>query len=77
MNFFLLKEHRIGEVVTIMYLSKKGVITKRTIQIVAIKAHSLLAYCYLRRGLRRFEVERVLAFELKKTRREHSNASTR
>lgn len=62
---------------TIIYESKRKVISKRTIHIVAVRDEFIIAYCYLRQQIRRFKWERILGFEMEKTRGNNYDKSTR
>lgn len=47
--------------VTIMYMSKSGEITKRRLKILKIMDDKFCAYCYTKRGQRMFIIDQVLA----------------
>lgn len=66
----LINESHIGEKVIIIYETKFGVITKRTIHILAVKQDDVLAYCYLRNDIRSFRKNNILAVEIRKQREE-------
>ena len=53
-----LEEKRI---VTIMYEDDKGNITKRNIKVISIDGNRVKAYCYLRRKIRIFNRNHILA----------------
>lgn len=50
-----------NNIVEMMYSSKKGVITKRKVKIIGISDNAILGYCYLRKKLRTFRKEQILA----------------
>ncbi|MGG0657454.1 transcriptional regulator [Rummeliibacillus pycnus] len=50
-----------NQLVTMMYMSKTGEITKRQVKILDIKDESFKAYCYVKRAQRTFKIEQVLA----------------
>lgn len=66
----MINESYIGQKMTIIYESKMGVISKRTIHILAVKNNSVLAYCYLRNGIRSFRKNNILAIEIRRQREE-------
>ena len=49
------------QMVTIMYMSKSGEITKRRLKILKIMDTKFYAYCYTKRGQRTFIIDQVLA----------------
>ena len=66
----MINESYIGQKMTIIYESKMGVISKRKIHILAVKNNSVLAYCYLRNGIRSFRKNNILAIEIRRPREE-------
>ncbi len=52
-----------GRKVNIIYLSKSGSISKRTIQIISYTDDHITAFCYMRNRLRTFKTENILAVE--------------
>lgn len=50
---------------TIIYEAKSGIISKRTIYVHKLEDRKITAYCYLRRQVRCFHTERILAAERK------------
>ncbi|MBM7586568.1 putative DNA-binding transcriptional regulator YafY [Bacillus pakistanensis] len=53
--------------VEMIYLSEKGICTKRTIIIKELNVKTLRAYCYYRRNIRTFKLDQILAIEKKRT----------
>jgi predicted DNA-binding transcriptional regulator YafY len=53
--------------VEMIYLSEKGICTKRIIIIKEIKDETLRAYCYYRQNMRTFKIDQILAIEKKIT----------
>ncbi|WP_166238252.1 hypothetical protein [Paenibacillus turpanensis] len=51
----------VGRTVELIYLDKKGAITQRRVQVVAVKDSYLLGFCSQKRGPRSFNFERILA----------------
>lgn len=70
MNESFINESHIGRNVTIIYESRLHVISKRTIHIIAVKDEFIIAYCFLRKGVRRFNRNCILGFAVKKRREE-------
>jgi hypothetical protein len=54
---------RIGGVVRIIYLDRAGAISERYVRVDGAAGGKIRAYCFLRRGPRTFEPDRILAFE--------------
>jgi len=69
-KMFFITEAHTGRKVTIIYEAKSGRISKRTIHVLAVKKDHVLAYCYLRNGVRSFRKQNILAFEIKRNRKE-------
>lgn len=67
---FSINESHIGQKVTMIYESKLGVISKRTIHILAVKKDYIIAYCYLRNGIRKFQKNNILATEIRRRQEE-------
>lgn len=57
----LLKALQRNQLVTIIYMSKKGVLTKRQIHITKLNENSFQAYCFLKGAKRTFIINNVLA----------------
>lgn len=62
----LLKEQLIkamcrNQMITIIYMSKQGTISKRRVKILNIASNSFQAYCFTRRAKRTFNINNVLA----------------
>lgn len=55
-----------GKQVEIMYETKSGLISKRTIRVFTLRHERIIAYCYLRGHIRNFDINRVLAIEISK-----------
>jgi len=72
MNKSFINKSHIGCTVTIIYESKSQVMSKRTIHILGIKDEYVIAYCYLRKGVRRFNQQRILGLNMKKRQEELS-----
>ena len=53
----------IGGVVRIIYLDRAGAISERHVRVDGAAGGKIRAYCFLRRGPRTFEPDRILAFE--------------
>ncbi|MBE3570751.1 MAG: hypothetical protein IMW92_11745 [Bacillales bacterium] len=47
--------------ITIIYESKHGKFSQRTILVLSLNDHSILAYCFLRQDLRRFSIDHILS----------------
>jgi len=56
-------EKYVGRAVVIVYMDKKGTVSKRTIRILRIEAGIVHAFDMSRNGPRRFDRERILAAE--------------
>lgn len=54
----------VGDIVLIIYLDRSGSISQRRIRIDSVVDGKIRAFCYLRRGMRLFYAERVLAFRV-------------
>ncbi|HLS66714.1 MAG TPA: hypothetical protein VK029_06940 [Pseudogracilibacillus sp.] len=52
-----------GDCITMIYVSEKGVVTKRTVKVLSITAHYMTGYCYMRRQFRTFKRTNMLACE--------------
>lgn len=52
---------RFGTCVEIIYLDRRGVITRRRIRVRSADESGVEAFCFLRRAPRRFERSRILA----------------
>lgn len=70
MNKSFINESHIGSNVTIIYESRLRVISKRTVHIIALKDDFVIAYCFLRNDVRRFNRNYILSFAVKKRREE-------
>lgn len=70
MNRSFISKSHIGSNVTIIYESKLQVISKRTIHIIALQDDFIIAYCFLRKGVRRFNRNCILSYVVKKQREE-------
>lgn len=57
----LLKAMRYGQIVDVMYISKRGEVTKRPIKVLKLNGESFQAYCFLRNTKRTFLIDSVLA----------------
>ncbi|MFP7169348.1 transcriptional regulator [Terribacillus sp. 7520-G] len=49
--------------VTMIYMAKDGSLTKRQVKIEKINEASVTGYCYLRKQLRTFRMDRILAIQ--------------
>nr|WP_318540938.1 transcriptional regulator [Terribacillus saccharophilus] len=49
--------------VTMIYMAKDGSLTKRQVKIERINEASVTGYCYLRKQLRTFRMDRILAIQ--------------
>lgn len=49
--------------VTMIYMAKDGSLTKRQVKIERINESSVTGYCYLRKQLRTFRMDRILAIQ--------------
>jgi predicted DNA-binding transcriptional regulator YafY len=49
------------ENVEMIYVSGENKITKRIVRILNVNEQEIIGYCYLRRNVRTFKVERILA----------------
>lgn len=61
MEKLIVKAKVTGRPVMIMYLSKKGLVTKRLVSVEKITETGVQGFCYLRKGQRRFLFENILA----------------
>lgn len=52
-----------GNVFSMIYLAHDGMITKRTIKVFKIDGEKVFAYCYLRKGIRTFQLSQILSWE--------------
>jgi len=50
-----------NQLVTIMYMSKTGEITKRRVKIMSITTNTFKAYCFVKQSQRTFKIDHVLA----------------
>ena len=64
------KAAQTGRKINVIYLSKSGSVSKRTIQVVSYTDKYVVAFCYMRRQLRTFKVENILAIEQSKQKME-------
>lgn len=53
----------IEQQVTMIYMAKDGSLTKRQVRIERINEASVTGYCYLRKQLRTFRMDRILAVQ--------------
>ncbi|MFS0751102.1 hypothetical protein [Oceanobacillus sp. 1P07AA] len=49
------------EKIIIIYIDQHDNITQRTVQVVTIKSDSILAFCYYRKEIRSFHLDRILS----------------
>ncbi|WP_096189313.1 hypothetical protein [Evansella halocellulosilytica] len=61
MDGLLLREKSKGRPIEIMYMSTKGLVTKRTVSVIKVNKQSLYGYCHLRNEVRHFKKENILA----------------
>jgi predicted DNA-binding transcriptional regulator YafY len=54
-------EKYIGQIVEIIYLDRKGILTQRKIEVRAIKGSRVKAFCLEQRAPRIFRIENILA----------------
>lgn len=47
--------------ITIIYESKQGQFSQRTILVLSLHEHFILAHCFKRQSLRRFSIDRILS----------------
>jgi predicted DNA-binding transcriptional regulator YafY len=47
--------------ITIIYESKHGKFSQRTILVLSLNEHSIFAYCLMRQDLRRFSIDHILS----------------
>lgn len=52
-----------GDYITMIYVSKKGVVTKRTVKVWTVTDRYVTGYCYMRRQFRTFKRINMLACE--------------
>ncbi|PMC35087.1 hypothetical protein CJ195_20035 [Bacillus sp. UMB0899] len=67
MNYFFRESLEQSQPITIIYLSKDRLITQRKIIVKKITSDKLIAYCFLRRQIRTFSVERILSTGFRST----------
>lgn len=53
-------QFRHRDFVEIIYMDRCGILTQRRIHVISVKGGRILAYCYLRRQIRTFDVSNVL-----------------
>lgn len=63
MDFSKLDETYRKQTLMIVYESKAGVITKRMVHILVVEDNYIIAFCYLRRKMRKFLKRKILAWE--------------
>ena len=61
MNLILKRALSAGFPVVIMYLSKKGLVSKRIVSVERFDEEWIYGFCHLRKAYRRFQRENVLA----------------
>ncbi|MDQ0253908.1 hypothetical protein J2S74_001280 [Evansella vedderi] len=61
MEKFFQKAQFSGQPIMIMYLSQKGMVTKRLVSVEHINGDSILGFCHLRKAKRRFLLDNILA----------------
>ncbi|MFA9557265.1 hypothetical protein ACERII_08185 [Evansella sp. AB-rgal1] len=61
MESIIKKAKESGHPVVLMYLSKKGLVTKRMVTIEGYSEQWMQGYCHLRKSFRRFQRENILA----------------
>jgi predicted DNA-binding transcriptional regulator YafY len=66
MKSFLLRCHLNKIPVEIMYISKTGQVSQRTVSIKDINETTLRAYCHLRKTQRVFKLDNILSINYKK-----------
>lgn len=57
----LIKAMQYHQLVTIMYLSKSGEITKRRVKLIKISGDKFQAFCFMKHAKRTFIIDNVLA----------------
>ena len=57
----LIKAMQRQQIVSMMYISQSGAITKRRIKIIKLAGNSFTAFCFTRRAKRTFMINNVLA----------------
>lgn len=50
-----------GQTIDIIYIDTRGRFTQRRIAVYGLRGDAVRAYCYRRRGLRLFKLDRILA----------------
>ncbi|UCZ51910.1 WYL domain-containing protein [Bacillus shivajii] len=61
MDRLLLRSCIDKKTIEIIYMSNKGLMTKRTISVKQVNEHTVYGYCHLRKGIRSFKKENILA----------------
>lgn len=61
MNSLLKRSAQSGEVLEMIYISKKGEITQRKIKVIKVSDGYFIAYCYLRHKRRVFVQSNILS----------------
>lgn len=61
MRIELIKSMEWNHVLDMIYMSKDGAISKRSIKILQVEDVSFRAYCYLRKSNRTFKIDNILA----------------
>jgi predicted DNA-binding transcriptional regulator YafY len=61
MNVLIKKAAETGEVLEMIYMSEKGVLSQRRIKILELSAGSIRAFCLLKRRQRIFKLENILS----------------
>ena len=63
MRISLEKYYKRGQLVELMYLSKKGEISKRRVKILVVQNDSFQGFCFKRDAKRTFLIDNILALE--------------
>jgi predicted DNA-binding transcriptional regulator YafY len=58
---------QVGQVMECIYLSKLNDFTKRRLKIIKISEQTLVAYCFLRKEIRSFTFDQILAYRIIET----------
>lgn len=57
--------------IRMIYIDEEGAISDRVVRVIRMERESLLGYCSLRREIRSFRVDRILALSSPKQKRSH------
>jgi len=68
-----MKFHR-GELIEFIYLDENERLSQRHVRVIFVDGSRMIAYCYLRRQLRSFSMDRILSHRKYETKKESKAA---